>query len=190
MGEVDGKNIMEVESMAPEGHEGPWQPKTLADVEWALERIGEAEDDSDQITRQAEAAFAVIEARLQAIRQKHERKAQWFRSLVEAWAVEHRGEVVRGKAKSRDFLAGSVGFRAKAEAVKVTDEAALLEWAGANHRDLVRMKMEVDKKALASFVKSTGEIPPGVDVEPATETVVVKTSPLPTLAAGKKELTP
>lgn len=177
------------DDLAPAGHVGPWTPTTVRDVEWCLERAGEAEADLAEVQAQLDAAVKALHARAMAITEKANRRALWFRGLVEAWAVANRGEVVRGKAKSRELLGGTIAFRASAEKVVVTDEAAFLAWAQPDHLDLLRFpEPEIDKKKLDALVKGTGEVPPGVDVKPATETVTVKVNPLPMLGAAKKEI--
>jgi phage host-nuclease inhibitor protein Gam len=167
--------------LVPEGRAVSWFPRTLADVEWALERLGEASANLAEIERQRKAAHDAIDTRADLIARKPERRAEWFDSLVVTWAKEHRDEVVRGKSKSRELLAGTVAFRAKGEKVVVTDEAAFIEWALKESPGLVRTKYEPDMKALTAFVKAFGEIPVGVDVQAATETITVTAHPLPTL---------
>jgi phage host-nuclease inhibitor protein Gam len=169
------------EDLAPEGHAGPWTPATIRDLEWCLERIGEAEAEAAEIDAQANAAIEAIEKRRSEIVGKSTRRADWFRALATTYAQTHRDEIVRGKVKSRELLGGTVGFRASGEKVTVTDPAAVIAWAQEKHLDLLDLKPKIDKRALDRFVLSTGEIPPGVDVVPATETVYVKASPLPTL---------
>lgn len=177
------------EDFSPAGHVGPWLPSSIRDVEWCLERVGEAESDMAEVQAQLDAAIKALHARALSITEKANKRALWFRGLVETWAVANRGEVVRGKTKSRELLGGSIAFRATAEKVVVTDAPALLAWAQPDHLDLLRFpEPQIDKKALDALVKGTGELPPGVDVLPATETVTVKTNPLPTLGAAKKEL--
>lgn len=179
------------DDLAPAGHSGPWTPTTIRDVEWCLEKAGEAESDLAEVQAQLDAAVKALHSRAMAITEKANRRAIWFRGLVEAWAVANRGEVVRGKAKSRELLGGTIAFRASAEKVVVTDEAAFLAWAQPDHLDLLRFpEPEIDKKKLDLFVKTTGEIPVGVDVKPASETVAVKVNPLPTLGAAKKGALP
>jgi phage host-nuclease inhibitor protein Gam len=150
-------------------------------LEWCLERIGEAEAERDEMLAHMDAAMEAIKKRGISILDKAERRADWFRALATAYAQTHRDEIVRGKVKSRELLCGTVGFRASGEKVTVVDAAAVIAWAQEKHLDLLDLKPKVDKRALDRFVLSTGEIPPGVDVVPATETVYVKASPLPTL---------
>jgi phage host-nuclease inhibitor protein Gam len=173
------------DDLAPEGHHGPWIPQTVRDVEWALARIAEAEAEAFQIRQSAQAALDAIARRRDDLIAKSQRRAGYLTSLVATWAREHRGEVVRGKIKTRDFLSGSVGFRAAREKITITDEATFLTWAQPDHLDLVRAKIAPDKKALDAFVTRTGEIPPGVDVEPASETIVIKAEALPGIDAVK-----
>jgi hypothetical protein len=176
--------------LAPEGHVGPWMPKTIRDVEWTLARISEAEEDMAEVGAQLDAAITTLKQRGALLTEKAERRAAWFRSLAETWAREHRSEVVRGKAKSREMLSGSIGFRAKAEKLVVVDKEKLAAWLEAQpiESGLYRVKFEPVMAELQALLKSTGEMPPGTDLEPATETIQIKTIALPALTAGKKVL--
>jgi len=84
-----------------------------------------------------------------------------------------------GSKKSRTFPAGSVGWRKVASKLKVVDEAAALDWARADgNPSLIRVKVELNRAALGEHFKSTGEVPPGCEVEPEGETCYVKVAPV------------
>lgn len=169
---------------------GPAWPRTIDDVEKALQWAGEAERELAEVQAMVDAHLEAVKARAAAMTAAPSRRLTGLLERVEAWAVANRGEVVRGKAKSRQLLTGSIGFRAVPEKVLVLDEVAFLAWAQAERLDLVVLKPSIDKKALNAFVTQTGELPPGIDVKPATEAVTVKALSLPTLPAAKasKEL--
>lgn len=170
----------------------PYWPRTASDVEKALQWMGEAETEITAIQAQEKAAHEAIHARALAITAKATARFNGLRQRIEEWAKANREAVVHGKVKSRDFLAGTVGFRATQEKVVVIDEAAVLAWAQPDHLDLLRFpEPEIDKKKLDKFVLTTGEIPIGAEVKPAGETVTVKATPLPTLGMlDPKELKP
>jgi phage host-nuclease inhibitor protein Gam len=175
--------------LAPEGHAGPWQPTTIRDVEWALERIGEAEADIGEVQAQLAAAVAALNARAMTITERSNRRALWFRGLVEGWAAQHRDEVVRGKVKSRELLGGTIAFRAKGEKLEVRDRPALVAWLETQDPTLglARVKLEPEMKAIQEAFRATGVIPPGCEHVPATETITVTAEPLPSLEATPKQ---
>jgi phage host-nuclease inhibitor protein Gam len=183
-------DTLDAEELAPEGQGRAWTPPDIRAVEWCLEQIGQAEAERAEIRAQMDAACAVIEKRGTSIIDKSERRAEWFLSLVETYAKTHRDEFVRGKLKSRELLGGTVGFRSSGEKVAVTDPGSVIAWAQEKHLDLLDLKPKIDKKALDRFVLTTGEIPPGVDVTPATETIHIKTNPLPQLDTKHQEKLP
>lgn len=173
------------ELLGEETPASPEWPRTIEDVEKALEWAGEAEREIAEVQARLDAHLAAVRARAFAMTEQPNRRLTGLMARVEAWAQSHRGEVVRGKAKTRQLLTGSISFRATPEKIVITDEAAFLAWAQAERLDLLVVKTVPDKKALnASFAKS-GELPPGTDLEPAGETITVKLSPLPTLTAPK-----
>jgi phage host-nuclease inhibitor protein Gam len=165
-------DTLDAEELAPEGQGRAWTPPDIRAVEWCLEQIGQAESERAEIRAQMDAACAVIEKRGTSIIDKSERRA------------------VRGKLKSRELLGGTVGFRSSGEKVAVTDPGSVIAWAQEKHLDLLDLKPKIDKKALDRFVLTTGEIPPGVDVTPATETIHIKTNPLPQLDTKHQEKLP
>ena len=180
-----GSGFTPDEDLAPAGHKGPWQPETIRDVEWCLERLGDSEAERAEIDAQAKAAIEAIEKRRDAITNRLERRAEWFDHLLEEWARSHRDEIVKVKRKSRELLGGTIGFRSKAEKVVILDEAAVIAWAEQHHLEFLDMRPKLDKRALSAFVLSTGEVPPGCDVEVANEAVHITPNPLPTVTTPK-----
>jgi phage host-nuclease inhibitor protein Gam len=153
-----------------------WRAASLSDLEWCLERMGEAQRIMAENAALAEEAIGRIRARLAALNASQERTAQYFEAQAKCYAETARVELLgKGKKKSRDLPSGSVGWRKSGGGLVVTDEAACLEWAKAqDDLSLVRVKVELSKTALKDRFKATGECPPGCDIEPESETLYVK----------------
>jgi phage host-nuclease inhibitor protein Gam len=155
----------------------------LSSVEHHLARVGDEEADIARLDAAAAAAITAITKRHEFLVRKTQVRAAYRRTLIEEWVRSHRDEIVKGKRKTRDFLTGSISIRTNPEKVVVNDPEATLAWAQDKHLELVNPKPTLDKKALDKLVLGTGEIPPGVDVNPATETILIKPHPLPTIDA-------
>mgnify|MGYP002410008834 FL=1 len=154
----------------------------MSDLDWCLERVGELEAEAAEIRRQLARAIETLTNRANAIAASAERGASWFRSLAEGFVLEARSDILTGKKKSRDFLHGRVAFRSHAEKLVVTDKAALVAWLESQpDSTLYRVKVEPEMKALQAKFKATGELPPGCDFEPASETLTITAAPPVTL---------
>ncbi len=155
---------------------------------WAVERLGEAQAEIAENEALKVQAIARIEARVAKLNETVRAAAARLEDHVRAYMTMHRDELVRGKKKSRSFPSGTVGWRMKPARLVVVDEAALLAWAKSQpvEEDLVRVKYEVNKKALDVAFASTGEVPPGCNVQSEEETPYVKPE-VPELALAKKE---
>lgn len=168
---------------------GGWQIETTGSADWALRRLGECEAEAEEIHQQAEAARAQIAAREAELTERAGRGAAYFRFKLAEWAETHRDEIQRGKKKSRDFIHGRIGFRKKGGRLVVNDAAELEGWLLAQpvEAGLYRLKVAPEMKALQERFKATGEIPPGCDVEPETESIHIEaTAPEAALAKGGK----
>lgn len=159
------------ESIEPERAEG-WRIEHIAQADWALEKLAETKYRLDEIEEMEATAIERIRARATKLREEPTRDAAFFESHLRLWAENNRNTLLTGKAKSRKLLHGSVGWRTKPMGLEVKDLAALLEWA--RPRDLVRIKEEPQMDAIRGHFKAVGEIPPGTDVKPETETFYVK----------------
>lgn len=162
-----------------------WRIRSLSELEWALSRLADTEAEAQETDALAEEWRKRLAQRLAEIKRPLDRKAEFWRMHIQAFAEAHRGELLRDKKKkSRTFIAGTVGWRSKPERLVVTDPAALEEWLLKTDAEagLYRVKVEPEKKALSDLFKRTGEIPPGCDIEPASESIhidpVSPTAPL------------
>jgi len=164
-------------------------PRTDADVEKALEWMGEAEEEIEAVEARLKAHIEAVTARAAEITQRQERRLNGLRMRLEQYAVAHRESIVRGKVKSKVYLTGSIGFRATQERLEVTDKKALVAWLETlpPGTSLVRTKVEPELKAIQAHFKATGEIPPGCDVKPAGESIHIEPVTLPSLEAPKSK---
>ena len=68
--------------------------------------------------------------------------------------------------KTLNLIHGTLKRNAARESVIITDEDALRLWAASHPQEVLRpVKPAPDKKAILALVKSTGELPDGVEIE-------------------------
>jgi len=117
------------------------------------------------------------------LKERSGRGAAFFRYKLSEWADAHQGEILHGKRRSRDLLHGRIAWRSKAERLVVTDKAALAEWLATQpvESGTYRMRIEPEIRVLQDRFKGTGEIPPGMDLEPASESLHIEPAPMPAL---------
>ena len=157
---------------------GPWMVEGPDSCDWALRKVAEAQAEIAEIERQAEAAMRAIEARRVALIQGPGQTAAFFESAVLMYAQTHRGDIVRGDRKSKDYIHGSIAFRAnKGGRLVIEDGPALAKWLEAQpvEAGLYRVKIEPDKKALDAWFDEGGrEAPPGTRYENPTESISIE----------------
>jgi phage host-nuclease inhibitor protein Gam len=165
-----------------------WSITTLGSADWALSRVAECEAESREILAQAAEAKRRIDQRADSLRLRAERGIAFFKFKLLGYAETHRAELIRGAKKSRDFVHGRIGWRTKPEKLVVKDSDALAAWLAAQpiESGLYRVKVEPEMKALQQLFKTQGEIPPGCDVEPSSETITI-TAEAPERALAKQE---
>ena len=156
---------------------GPWMVEGPDSADWALAKLAAAREEIAEIERQAEAARAMIEARRLKVIERIGREAAFFESAILTYAQAHRGEIVDGKRKSRDYLHGRISFRSKAGRLVVEDKAALVTWleSQAVELGLSRVVLEPDKKAIDAWFDAGGrEAPPGTRYENPAESISIE----------------
>lgn len=158
---------------------GAWQIETLQSADWALARMAECEAEAAEIDRQAKAAIERVKARAEELKAKSARGAGFFRFKLLAYAERHRTAILgTGKKKSRAFLHGKIGWRAKPERLEIEDAGALEKWLVAQpvESGLYRTKIEPEMVELQRLFKENGEIPPGMKVHIEPESIEIKAS--------------
>ena len=116
--------------------------------------------------------------------------ADVLRERIAAFAEPNKADILIGKKKSRELLAGTLAWRKKQPKLVVKDEEQLLEWLPSQDPKLYRVKIQPELAALKELVATTGVIPPGCDYEPERDELSIKATPFPTLTATatKKEI--
>jgi hypothetical protein len=150
--------------------------QALADVDRHLRYIA-------AIERHAAVDKQLYFTRLAELERWNERRmARWDSKL--AW---HRAPCIDllaalraadPKLKTLDLPSGRVKSRTPTKpTVCVDDERAVIAWAETNMPDLLDRKVRVDRRALASYVLTTGELPEGVSLEDPRTSYTIDVSP-------------
>jgi phage host-nuclease inhibitor protein Gam len=159
-------------------------------VNFAFRCIGEEEAAIASIKAQRDHAVALIEAQAEALIAKRQPRLAFMTAKIVEYVEAHKKELLTGKRRSAEFLGGVASWRRKPAKVIVTDKPALVDWLSQNGDPaLMRVKVEPDLKAIDAMILATGVLPPGLDLEPESETLTVTATALPTISASvTKEL--
>lgn len=134
-------------------------------AEWALRRYARIQREKAANHRLAEAEIARIRWWLEGEDRRLDADAAYFAGLLTAWHATVLADDPR--AKTIKLPAGQLWCRAQPDKIEVRDEAAALAAAkAAGYTALVRVREELDKRALAAHLKDTGELLDGVTVTP------------------------
>jgi len=179
-------DLAAVDGVAALPNRPPWQPRTLADVDWLLERMGQLDAEAAENQTVADAATQRILERLDRANGRLKRQRDYLESLAAAYAREHRKEIIPGKKKSRELPNGELCWRktggrlvlnqddlvslAPGEEAPKSATAQLLEWAKARrctHPELVRVKEEPALAEIQRYCAALdpAPIPPGMHWE-------------------------
>ena len=170
---------VEGEALAPPG----WRCRSIADAEFAFECVGESEEEIRQVDAQLADLIARATARADSIKAKAQKRVAFMTSCLVAFAEENKATLLTGKKRSRELVGGTFAWRKKGGKLLVTDKPALVEWLQ-EHGDpaLMRIKVEPEVAAIDAMIKATGVLPPGVDLEPETDSLTCKATPLPVIS--------
>lgn len=149
-----------------------WRIESLEAADWALRRLAELQRQVDENNEVCRASVERMKERTRKLNASAERGVAFFAGALQQYAEAHREQLLgKGKKKSRGLPSGDIGWRTVPEKVAVLDEAAAIAWARAQpvESELLRIREEVSKPALAAHYRETGEVPPGCDVTPARE---------------------
>ena len=156
----------------------PWRIDGVEALAWAMERLAKAEDERSKVSE----IFNAYAKRLDGWKQDRldaiEAGTAYLTAEVARYSTEHRKELVKGKTKSIDLPAGTVSWRKAGGKLTITDKDALAAWAVEQGPEagLFRVKTEPEMRAIQALFAKTGELPPGTDFEPETETISIKPS--------------
>jgi len=151
-----------------------WRIEDRPTLEWAMGILANGEREAEAIRSACAEARRRIDAREIALLTRNVRATEWIRAAVTDYARAHRKDLLV-KGKTAHLVHGEIAYRAQPEKVEIQDAAAALAWCQSQPAEagFVRLKPEIDKKALSAHVLSTGEIPPGCQIVPPTETITL-----------------
>ena len=140
--------------------------KDEATANWVVRKITEARAYAQHVKQWAEKEIC---------RAEHEEEffMARFESELSKWATKEIGKF-KGKRKSLNLPAGSVGFRSCAPKLVIDDEVAVLSWARKSCPAAIATVEHVSKSEVKEHLEQTGEVPDGAHVEPASERFYVR----------------
>lgn len=136
-----------------------------ASANWVVKRIIEARAYSRRVTE-----WANLE--LRRARREEAFFLKRFGPELDAWLTKKLAET-QSRQKSVNLPAGRVGRRAVREKLSIYDEDALLAWAQSNLPEAVETTEKVRKSTINDLFFGTGELPPGVGIDPSHEALVI-----------------
>jgi hypothetical protein len=148
----------------------PFQVDDDSKADWAMRKLA-------SIRRKQADNKAIYDRELQRVSEwlekvntDLERDAEWFESNLRPYALQERSK----DRKSIVLPHGTIKTVSGRIKFDIEDESKFIEWAETNAPELVRIKKEVDKKALGALnqsedkvISTQGEIVPAIKVIPA-----------------------
>ena len=128
---------------------------------WYLRKQANIEAEKQRVKAQAEAIVSRLNSDAESLRHLYEAELQEFVRTKLAESGNRR--------KSVHFLQGTAQFRTVPTGVRITDPVAALDYAKAHLPDAVRVTETLDGQAYRAAIDATGELLPGVLVEPERE---------------------
>ena len=143
-------------------------------ADWAMRKLA-------SIRRKQEANKAIFDREIQRVTEWLEKvnkalemDAKWFESNLMPYALQERSN---GR-KSVVLPHGTIKTTAGRPKIEIENEDALKDWADKNLPEILRHKVEIDKKALNALIteenrviSTQGEIVPSVRVIPAEPSI-------------------
>jgi len=148
----------------------PFQVDDDSKADWAMRKLA-------SIRRKQADNKAIYDRELQRVSEwlekvntDLERDAEWFESNLRPYALQERSK----DRKSIVLPHGTIKTVSGRIKFDIEDESKFIEWAETNAPELVRIKKEIDKKALGALnqsedkvISTQGEIVPAIKVIPA-----------------------
>lgn len=154
-----------------------WRIEGLDSADWALRRLGDLEQEIAENEAIAARRIEEIRIRTALLNERAMKGVAFFRARLTDYAERARSELLKGgKTKTRHLPSGSIAWRKKGGGLVKADAEALLAWAREQpiEAELVRIKEEPAWDAIKRRFETTGEVPPGCDVEPEREEISIK----------------
>ena len=124
-----------------------------ADATRVLDQILSARQRRDRIKAACAAMLEAAEAEVAEV--------ESMLPELETWAMANRP----AKGKTIKLPVGQRQWRVVPGGPRIVDDAAALRWAREALPDAVRVALSIDKMAIKSYVTTTGELPPGVELQ-------------------------
>jgi phage host-nuclease inhibitor protein Gam len=160
--------VAEVDTGAPEG----WRVDSLESLDWALSRMADLQEEMAENERLLKEAIQRARLKTMALNERLAKGLDFFERQVRSYVEPHKQLLLKsGKKKTRVFLHGSISWRTKSARLEVKDAEAALEWARTQpvESGVLRIKEELDKRAVGALHEKTGELPPGCELTEETE---------------------
>src|SRR5690625_961543 len=150
-------------------------------ADWALRKIKEAENEIEKVEYFAESQVRQIENWKAKETDKHHESIDYFQSLLAEYLHNKRKE--DPKLKSITLPTGNVGFRKRQPKWVYNDEVLLESLESENMNDLIRVKKELNKKAIKKEFKvvdgnvinpETGQVIEGIQIVEQGESLNVR----------------
>jgi phage host-nuclease inhibitor protein Gam len=154
---------------------GSWAIQNTGSLDWALGRVAALKAEAEQIDAAAWEAKRRIDDRRNTLLARLQRGIDFFTMHITNYSTQNKAAILGGgKAKSRSFLNGLVGWRKKNAKLVVTDDVALKAWLVKQPDvSLYRVKVEPEMAAIQANFKQNGVIPPGMEYQPEAESFYV-----------------
>ena len=143
-----------------------WRIENVQSLDWALSRIADLEREQNENAAIVEEHIQRLKLRLDKLNAQAERGLKFFRSQVQAFAEQHRAELLGGgKKKSRALPHGTVGWKKVPAKAVLQDKDALLAWARSQpvEDEVIRIAEEPAWAVIKKRIEATGEVLPGTD---------------------------
>jgi hypothetical protein len=143
-----------------------FQIHDAASANWALRLIVAERDYQTRTT-------AWYEAEMRRSKRREEWLMFHFAGQLEQWM---RGELVKqyGKRRSIQLPAGVLGLRNEPSKLIVLDERTLIRWCKSELPAAIRISEHILKTEITTYIKASGEVPPGAEVAGGGEKFYIK----------------
>jgi hypothetical protein len=143
-------------------------------ADWAMRKLAHLRRKQAENQALAEAEIKRVTEWLQTVNRSLDNDAAYFEAVLTPYALLQRSE---GR-KSVSLPHGTIKTTGGRPKIEIEDEEKFLAWAKESETSVIRIKTEIDKKALNALIRddnqvisTQGEIVPAVRVIPAETSV-------------------
>mgnify|MGYP003947905791 CR=1 FL=1 len=94
-----------------------------------------------------------------------DKKENTINAAIEFLSGQMKNYLKQNKLKTLSLPNGNIGFRKQPDIVEITDEELFLTTAASELLRHVPEKFEADLKSIKEYIKTTSEIPPGIELK-------------------------